>query len=114
MDKYDPATKHSKNWLAFLLCSHLIDYFTGRCLSLQSCVPPPLGQPDMLKYFHQRICKILSAIVADPVQFLKARRKELLQGVPKGTNSTVSNSSFTHTVQLVSNRKDYEELAHIK
>ena len=26
----------------------------------------------------------------------------------------MSNSSFTHTVQLVSNRKDDEELAHIK
>ena len=46
LEKYDPARKHPKNWLAFLLCSHPIDHFTGRRLSLQSCVPPHIGQPD--------------------------------------------------------------------
>ena len=33
MDKYDPAKKHPKNWLAFLLCSHPINRITGRRLS---------------------------------------------------------------------------------
>ena len=40
LDKYDPVTKHPKHWLAFLLCCHPIDHFTGRrLLSLTSCVP---------------------------------------------------------------------------
>ena len=43
----------------------------------------------------------------------KGPKKRVVAGSSEG-NSTVSNSSFTHTVQLVSNRKDYEELAHIK
>lgn len=46
---YDPATKHPENWLAFLLCSYPIDHFTGRRLSLPSCVPPPIGQPNNIE-----------------------------------------------------------------
>jgi hypothetical protein len=91
MDKYDPATKHPKHWLAFLLCSYYIDHFTGRRLSLPSCcccVPPPIGQPDNIK-------------------------KRGAPGNSEG-NSTISNSFFIHTVQLVSHRKEDEELAHIK
>ena len=32
-----------------LILLHPIDHFTGRRLSLQSCVPPPVGQPDNIE-----------------------------------------------------------------
>jgi hypothetical protein len=43
LEKYDPATKNPKHWLAFLLCSYPIDHFTGHRLSLTSCVPTSIG-----------------------------------------------------------------------
>ena len=54
MDKYDAASKHPKHWLAFLLCSHPIDHFSGRRLSLTSCVPPASGQPDNAEVLPSR------------------------------------------------------------
>jgi hypothetical protein len=102
-------------WLAFLLCSHHpIDYFTGRRLSLQSCVPPPLGQPDNVEVLPPSAnLQNLERNSGGSSRVSKGPKKRTVAGSSEG-NSAVSNSSFTHTVQLVSNRKDDEELAHIK
>ena len=114
MDKYDPATKHPKNWLAFLLCSHPIDYFTGRCLSLItilcSATSWATGHVEVLPSAD---LQNLERNSGGSGTVSKGPKKRVVAGSSEG-NSTVSNSSFTHTVQLVSNRKDYEELAHIK
>ena len=112
MDKqYDPATKHPKNWLAFRLCSHPIGHFTGRRLSLQSCVPPPLGQPGNIEVLPTADLQNLKRNSGSSGTVSKGPKKRVVAGSSEG-NSTVSNSSFTHTVQLVSNRKDDEELAY--
>ena len=114
MDKYDPATKHPKNWLAFRLCSHPIDHFTGRRLSLQSCVPPPLGQPDNIEVLPSADLQKLERNSGSSGTVSKGPKKRVVASSSKGNSTVISNSSFTHTVQLVSNRKDDEELAHIK
>ena len=112
LEKYDPARKHPKNWLAFLLCSHPIDHFTGRRLSLQSCVPPPSGQPDNVQVLPSSDLQNLERNSGSSGTLSKGPKK---RGISQGNSSTITNaSSFTHTVQLVSHHKDDDELAHIK
>ena len=118
LDKYDPATKHPKHWLAFLLCSHPIDHFTGRRLSLTSCVPPAIGQPDNVDILPSSdLQRLEHSSIHRGAVVSKAPKKRGVQQAYSEAKSTASasSSSFTHTVQLVSQNKEDEELvAHIK
>ena len=117
LDKYDPATKHPKHWLAFLLCSHPIDHFTGRRLSLTSCVPSAIGQPDNVDVLPSTdLQRLERSSIGSGAVVSKAKKRGVVQQTYSEANSTASasSSSFTHTVQLVFQNKEDEELAHIK
>jgi len=72
-----------------------------------------LGNRTILKTFHHRICKNLERISGSSSIVSKTPKKRGARGHSEG-NSTISNSFFIHTVQLVSHRKEDEELALIK
>ena len=112
LEKYDAATKHPKHWLAFLLCCHPIDHFTGRQLSLTSCVPPSIGQPDNVNVLPSADLQRLERSTTGSVSLVSKAPKK--RGSEASSFASASTSSFTHTVQLVSQHKEDEELAHIK
>jgi len=113
LETYDPATSHPKFWLAFLLCSYPIDHFTGRRLALPSCVPPPKRREDDPAVMPSSGLQALernggTSGHAPPVN----KRKNDVESSRTGTSS--STSSFTHTVQLISQSEADMELGHIK
>ena len=78
MEKYDPATKHPKHWLAFYYAVIPLFISLFDAYHYNPVFRHLLRNRTILKFFHQRICKILSVIVAAPEQFLKPLRKEVL------------------------------------
>jgi hypothetical protein len=98
----------------FLLCSHPIDHFTGRRLSLTSCVPPSIGQRDNVDVLPSADLQSLERSIGNRGAVSKAPTKRGGQSYSEANRTSLaSSSSFTHTVQLVSQHKEEEEWAHI-
>jgi hypothetical protein len=92
------------------------DHFTGRRLSLTSCVPPAIGQPDNVDVLPSTDQQRLERSSIGSGAVVSKAKKRGVQQTYSEANSTASasSSSFSHTVQLVSQNKEDEELAHIK
>ena len=78
---------------------------TGRRLSLQSCVPPLIGQPDNAKVLPSTDLQNLERNSGSTVPLPKGPKK---RGISEGNSFITNSSSFTHTVQLVSHHKEDE------
>jgi hypothetical protein len=82
---------------------------------LTSCVPPSIGRPDNVDVLPSADLQSLERSIGNGGAISKAPKKRGGQSYSEANStSSASSSSFTHTVQLVSQHKEEEELAHIK
>ena len=91
------------------MCSHPIDHFTGRRLSLESSVPPPVGQPDNIEVLPSSELQNLernsgsTGTVSDDDRASKRQRGTLdqLRVVPDSLESPCMHNSLLDIEELM-------------
>jgi len=118
MKGFDPETMSPSYWFAFLTCSLPVNHFSKRKLALISCVPPDQAQDDNPAILPSSALRNLEVNggggggsgVGGSSSGGNSKRKS---GDHASSTGDSSASSFSHTVQLVSQNEEDLEIAHL-
>jgi len=108
MATFDPETQHPTCWLAWLMCSHPIDYFIPeRKLSLSIAVPPQVVDNGAL-------------IPGKGIRHIERAKSSLTRGTATSTAggkaptevSADNTTTFVHKIQIIPKPDDERELHH--
>jgi hypothetical protein len=121
LKEQDPETKHPVFWFAFLVCSLPVNHFTKRNLALISCVPPTFSKEDNPAILPSTALRNLEnngggggggVSSSSSTGGVTSKKKKSIN-VDNSSSGDSSTSSFSHTVQLVSQNQEEKELAHL-